>query len=440
MKAFRRKLADGREVDVGRNRGIRKICRCPRAKQPKCAHSWYFNFAWQGQSYRLSLDRHTGEHVAGRGEAEALADTLRASIRAGTFVARQALDATTSEPAAPLTFRAFADDWAKRRGYQLVRARDNDYRLKRIHEFELPGSSPPTMFGNKPAADITTGDIEAYRHHRRAQGVSPVTSNHDLKLLRKMFAWGVRERIIPATPFKVGSESVISLDPETPRERRFTSDDDETRLLRAANPHLRGILVAMLDTCCRPGEILSLQWGDVDLAGRELVIRAEKAKTRRARRLPVSTRLHAVLQMRRTGLDGQPFGPEAYVFGDDTGARVVSIRTAWEAARQRAGLEDFHLADLRHEAASRLEDAGVPTTYVSKFLGHRNLTTTTRYLNATIRGLRQAVETLEASRARAARTRRKATALANGLQTDRRPASTRDSHVHESSPPQSLTS
>lgn len=155
------------------------------------------------------------------------------------------------------------------------------------------------------AVDITTGDIESYRHHRREQGVSPVTSNHDLKLLRKMFAWGVRERLIPATPFKVG-ESVVALDPETPRERRFASDDDETRLLRAANPHLRGILVAMLDTCCRPGEILSLQWGDVHMASRELVVRAEKAKTRRPR-----------------------------------GVR---------------------LADLRHEAASRLEEVGVPAT------------------------------------------------------------------------------
>lgn len=144
--------------------------------------------------------------------------------------------------------------------------------------------------------------------------------------------------------------------------------------------------------------------------------------------------------MRRTGLDGQPFGPEAYVFGDDTGARVVSIRTAWEAARQRAGLEEFHLGDLRHEAASRLEDAGVPTTYLSKFPGHRNIMTTTRYLNATIRGLRQAVETLEASRARASLTRGEAAALANGLQTDRRLASTSDSPVHESTPPESLTS
>ncbi len=59
-------------------------------------------------------------------------------------------------------------------------------------------------FGDKRAVDITTGDIESYRHHRREQGVSPVTSNHDLKLLRKMFAWGVRERLIRATPFKVG--------------------------------------------------------------------------------------------------------------------------------------------------------------------------------------------------------------------------------------------
>ncbi|HYT68223.1 MAG TPA: tyrosine-type recombinase/integrase [Vicinamibacterales bacterium] len=43
------------------------------------------------------------------------------------------------------------------------------------------------------------------------------------------------------------------------------------------------------------------------------------------------------------------------------------------------------LRDLRHEAASRFEEAGVLTTDVSKFLGHRNLSTTTRYLNTTSR-------------------------------------------------------
>ena len=48
--------------------------------------------------------------------------------------------------------------------------------------------------------------------------------------------------------------------PESPREERLTSEEAERKLFDAANPHLRGVLTAMLETCCRPGEILSLQW------------------------------------------------------------------------------------------------------------------------------------------------------------------------------------
>jgi integrase len=148
--------------------------------------------------------------------------------------------------------------------------------------------------------------------------------------------------------------------------------------------------------------ILSLQWQDVDLETRELTIRAEKEKTRRARRLPISSRLLAVLEMRRLDPSGNPFPSDAYVFGDRLGNRATSIRTAWENARDAAGLRGFQLRDLRHEAASRFEEAGVLTTDVSKFLGHRNLSTTTRYLNTTSRRLRLALMRVEeAQKARA---------------------------------------
>ncbi len=97
------------------------------------------------------------------------------------------------------------------------------------------------------------------------------------------------------------------------------------------------------------------------------------------------------------GLDpsGNPFPSDAYVFGDRLGKRATSIRTAWENAREAAGLTGFQLRDLRHEAASRFEEAGVLTTDVSKFLGHRNLSTTTRYLNTTSRRLRLALMRVE---------------------------------------------
>ena len=123
MKPFKRTLTDGREVDVGRNHGIRKICACSRHKHAKCPHAWYFNFSWQGRSYRLSLDRYSGTHVDTRIDAEALADQLR--------------------------------------------ARDNDYRLKLVCDFALPGTSPALKFGDKRAVDIATGDIDSYRHDRR---------------------------------------------------------------------------------------------------------------------------------------------------------------------------------------------------------------------------------------------------------------------------------
>jgi integrase len=414
MATFKRSLRSGRDVDVGRNFGVRKVCDCTRRIKAKCDHPWHFNFAWNGKSYRFSLDRQAGRHIELRADAEALADQIRIAIRAGEF-GKPPKPSPTPE-GAPLTFAEFAKEWASRRGYQLVRSRDNDYRLKAIQAFALPGLDPPITFGEKAVVSITTGDIEAYRHHRRARGLSAVTSNHDLKLLRKMFAWGVRERLIPSTPFKVVTETVIKLDPETPRERRFKSDDDEEALLLAANPHLRAVIIAMLDTCCRPGELLSLQWRDVDLERRQLVVRPEKTKTRRGRLLPISSRLLSTLQMRRLGPDGQELPQEAYVFGDAVGNRTTSIRTAWENAREAAGLGDFHLADLRHEAASRFEEAGVPTTYVSKFLGHRNLTTTTRYLNTTVRGLRLAIEKLEAEQ-------KKPRPLADGLQTDAPPPS-----------------
>jgi integrase len=88
----------------------------------------------------------------------------------------------------------------------------------------------------------------------------------------------------------------------------------------------------MLDTCCRPGELLSLQWQDVDLEQRLMTIRAENTKTGRGRVLPISTRLLAVLQMRRLDPSGNKFGPEAYVFGDELGRRAKSVRAMWERA------------------------------------------------------------------------------------------------------------
>ena len=233
----------------------------------------------------------------------------------------------------------------------------------------------------------------------KAEGLSPVTVNHDLKLLRKMFNWGLRKGYVESSPFMVRGLSAISLDPEIPRDRRFESDEDEQRLLdAAAKPHLRAVIIALLDTACRVGEILSLQWRDVNLGRREVTVQAAKAKTRTGRIVPISSRLMAVLEMRRLDPAGNLFPPEAYVFENAVGERVRSVQGAWRRARARAELGDLQLRDLRHEAGSRFDEAGMPSNYVSKILGHTNLSTTSRYLNIQRRGLHRAMQQFEASR------------------------------------------
>jgi hypothetical protein len=74
------------------------------------------------------------------------------------------------------------------------------------------------------------------------------------------------------------------------------------------------------------------------------------------------------------------------VFGDDIGRRRGSIKTAWRLTCQRAGIEGLHFHDLRREAGSRWMDAGVPLATIQRWLGHHNISQTSKYLAASLGG------------------------------------------------------
>ncbi len=118
--------------------------------------------------------------------------------------------------------------------------------------------------------------------------------------------------------------------------------------------------------------------------------------------------------MIRLGPDEKPHAPTAFVFGDETGQRIADPKTAWqicvlkahgytptyrrgsaqsldEASRQRYAEIDLHFHDLRHEAGSRLVEAGWPLHHVQEMLGHADLQTTSIYLNVTRTGLAESM-------------------------------------------------
>src|SRR6185436_14875448 len=252
---------------------------------------------------------------------------------------------------------------------------------------ELP-TGERRAFGEWHWRDIGTGALEKFRAARRTQTIITATdqdgqkrkrrkggvptTNRDLGLLRAMFNWAIRLDYVDATPFKKSTETVVKLSKESSRRRRLEGDEGE-RLLKACDPllmnpktkapmfpqppaRLRPIVEAALETGCRRGELLSLQWWqvkDLDGTNPQLDLPAAKTKTKRDRVVPISGRLKAILEMRRNDPAGEPHGLQAYVFGDEIGQRTLSIKTAWRLTCRRAKIVGLRFHDLRREAGSR---------------------------------------------------------------------------------------
>ena len=164
----------------------------------------------------------------------------------------------------------------------------------------------------------STEEIEAFRDWRKRDGLSAVAVNHDLKLLRKMFNWAIRKRYLAATPFKLGTEPAISLEREIPRNWRFEREEDEDKLLKAANPHLRrhprGPARHRLSAGGNPVAAVA---GREPPAARDHDSPSQGEHAHGADHSRSPRRLAATLEMRRVRVDGKERPPEAYVFGDD---------------------------------------------------------------------------------------------------------------------------
>jgi integrase len=86
-----------------------------------------------------------------------------------------------------------------------------------------------------------------------------------------------------------------------------------------------------------------------------------------------------------------------YVFSGRWGRGHLSdSKQPFEAARTKAGLPELRFHDLRHCAGTYMAMAGVPISTVQQILGHRDIKTTTRYINPNDENRKKAVNALAA--------------------------------------------
>jgi integrase len=127
-----------------------------------------------------------------------------------------------------------------------------------------------------------------------------------------------------------------------------------------------------LHTGLRLSEMYGLDWQDIDLARRLLVVRRGKNGEARYARLN-SVAAKALEDMRKRS-DGT--GP---VIRNLAGEPLAGPRYWFKKAITKAALVDFHWHDLRHTFASRLTMAGVGLRAVQDAFGHKSVAMKVRY-------------------------------------------------------------
>ena len=170
-----------------------------------------------------------------------------------------------------------------------------------------------------------------------------------------------------------------------------------------ARQHFLIVYVAVV-TGMRQGEILALQWSDIDTDARAITVRSSlqnipgttegggrrrvTTKTGKIRRVCISSDLAQELTDWKRQQDeysakysGLYQNSEHWVFTNTKGGTVDSTRFAARAFRpmlRAAGLGGVRFHDLRHYTASWMISQGVPIRAVSEQLGHASSDVTLR--------------------------------------------------------------
>jgi integrase len=172
------------------------------------------------------------------------------------------------------------------------------------------------------------------RDRKLKDGVSNATVNRALEVVRRILNVAHQDwRWLKGVP-------KIRMLKEPRRRVRFLRREEADRLIEALPDHMKPIVEFALSTGCRAGEILGLEWSRVDLDRKVAWLDHGTTKSGDGRGIPLNADAVAALEATR----GQH--PRwCFTF---SGKRIQQSSTAWDKAKQRAGIEDFRFHDLRH--------------------------------------------------------------------------------------------
>jgi integrase len=233
--------------------------------------------------------------------------------------------------------------------------------------------------GRSAAVEVTPADVARVIDELKVR--APTAANDLLRFIRRIFAFGVRRRVVPINPAADFSPRLDGGGTERPRSRALRLDEvaqlfEKVRATPSLGTGNRLALKLLLALCVRKGELLGAQWEEFDLEGNAPLgavwhLPASRTKTGTALDVPLVPEVVGWLRELKLLAGGSE-----YLFPKrrrDSRERVphVGLDTLNVALhRVKHGLPPFTLHDLRRTARTQLAALGIRREVAERCLGH----------------------------------------------------------------------
>lgn len=228
--------------------------------------------------------------------------------------------------------------------------------------------------GDKALASYNIRDVETYKS-KRLDTCSPVTFNIAFRTLKAAFNRAVRWELIKENPFSKSKQVRV---PEKPFVH-FTRDEFVRFIASVNEPVLKDLFCFAVLTGMRQGEIVNLQWSNIDFDQKLIRITNQDGfltKTGRSRSVPMNNDVFELLKRLKSQVT-----EDANVFvREGEKLKQSYVEHKFKQYVRAAGLRDdlkFH--SLRHTFATWLVQSGASIYEIQKLLGHSDIKTTQIY-------------------------------------------------------------
>lgn len=247
-------------------------------------------------------------------------------------------------------------------------------------------------FGTRLVRDVTTGDVQDFLTTLRTEGLSVATVNRYASALSVAFRAAVEKGYAITNPTK----GLPKRGREDKRAVPFLTTGDVDRIVaEARDPAFAAYLRVLADTGLRLSEAVRLEWRDVDLRRKVLVVRT--SKVHEPRDIPLTKRARAAFESMRSACGPDPMPGSDPIWPAYRAVTKSALSRRFARAAARAGFEGLGgLHALRHVFCSQNAQAGTPLPTIAALAGHKSIATTMRYAAHLPKGAtRDAIRRLE---------------------------------------------